>query len=71
MEALAEVEKVQGALVLTDAMKTAISEGITELLNTVQLLAFEYFKYNEFEPTPEIVPVMRAVVATALANGRI
>lgn len=69
MEAIAEVNNVQGILVLTDAMKQALVSGVTDLLNTLQLLAFDYFKYNDFEPTEEIIPIMRNVVATALARG--
>lgn len=69
MEAIAEVNNVQGILVLTDAMKQALVSGVTDLLNTLQLLAFVYFKYNDFEPTEEVIPIMRNVVATALARG--
>lgn len=69
MEAIAEVNNVQGILVLTDAMKQALVSGVTDLLNTLQLLAFDYFKYNDFEPTDEVIPIMRNVVATALARG--
>lgn len=69
MEAIAEVNNVQGILVLTDAMKQALVSGVTDLLNTLQLLAFDYFKYNDFEPTEEVIPIMRNVVATALARG--
>lgn len=69
MEAIAEVNNVQGILVLTDAMKQALVNGVTDLLNTLQLLAFDYFKYNDFEPTEEIIPILRNVVATALARG--
>lgn len=69
MEAIAEVNNVQGILVLTDAMKQALVSGVTDLLNTLQLLAFDYFKYNDFEPTEGVIPIMRNVVATALARG--
>lgn len=69
MEAIAEVNNVQGILVLTDTMKQALVSGVTDLLNSLQLLAFDYFKYNDFEPTEEVTPVMRGVVATALARG--
>lgn len=69
MEAIAEVNNVQGILVLTDAMKQALVNGVTDLLNTLQLLAFDYFKYNDFEATEEVIPIMRNVVATALARG--
>lgn len=71
MEALEEVRALKGALVLTDTMKTALVNGVSELLQIVQLKAFEYYKYNDFEPTPEVIPVMRDVVKTALANGAI
>lgn len=71
MEALEEVKTLKGALVLTDAMKTALVNGVDELLQLVQLNTFEYYKYHEFEPTEEVVKVMRGVVKTALANNLI
>lgn len=69
MEALLEVSQVKGALVLTDTMKTALVSGVQELMTGIQLVAYEYFKYNDFEPTQEIVGIMRGIVATALAKG--
>ncbi|MCM1215083.1 MAG: hypothetical protein NC548_11250 [Lachnospiraceae bacterium] len=71
MEAVMEVEGMQGILVLTDTMKTALTSGIEELLASVQVLAFEHFKLNDFEPTAEVIPVMRGVVSTALSRGLI
>ena len=71
MEAAAEVQGITGVLVLTDNMKLALTSGVTELLSSTQMLAYEYYKYNDFDPTPEIIPIMRGVVSTALARGAI
>ena len=71
MEALEEVKTLKGALVLTDTMKNALVSGVDELLQVIQLKAFEHFKYNDFEPTDEVVRIMRGVVKTALDNGLI
>lgn len=54
---------------LTQQMKNALVSCVDELLSGLRLKAFDYYKYNEFEPTPEIIPVMRAVVNEALRKG--
>lgn len=71
MEAVEEVKQVEGILFLTQAMKDAIVTGVNELLSTLRLLTFNYFKYNTFEPTEEIIPIMRSVVNEALHKGAI
>lgn len=59
----------QGMLNLTDTMKTSIVEGIQELYNAIALKAFEYYKVNDFDPTEEIIPIMRKVVEVAVKKG--
>ena len=69
MEAAIEVRNATGMTMLTDDMKNAIISGVNELLSLIRLLAFNYFKINDFEPTPEIIPIMRGVVEEALLKG--
>lgn len=69
MEAAIEVRNATGLTFLTDDMKNAITSGIHELLSHIRILAFNYFKINDFEPTPEIIPIMRGVVEEALLKG--
>lgn len=69
LEAVQVVKSTQGIMFLTEAMKDSINSGIEELLSCLRLQAFEYFKVNDFEPTPQIIPVMRSVVKEALAKG--
>lgn len=59
----------QGMLNLTDTMKTSVVDGIQELYNAIALKAFEYYKVNDFEPTEEIIPIMRKVVEVAVKKG--
>ena len=69
LEAVQVVKSTQGILFLTDTMKLQINSGIEELLSELRLLAFDYFKTNEFEPTEQLIPVMRSIVKEALAKG--
>lgn len=56
-------------LYLSDTMKNAIISGISTIKFDICILAFYYYKTNEFEPTPAIVPTMRDVVSAALSKG--
>ncbi len=49
--------------VLPDAIKGSIESGLLMVKHEVGEKAFEYFTFHEFEPTPEIIPLMREVVA--------
>lgn len=69
LEAVQVVKSTQGILFLTEMMKDQINSGIQELLSCIRLAAFEYFKTHDFEPTPQIIPVMRSVVKEALSKG--
>lgn len=59
----------QGMLNLTDTMKTSVVEGIQELYDAIAIKAYEYYKINDFEPTDEIIPIMRKVVEVAVRKG--
>lgn len=58
-----------GMLNLTDAMKNSIVEGIEELRASIALKAFDYYKTHDFDPTDEIIPIMRYVVEVAAKKG--
>lgn len=69
LEAVEVVKTTHGMQFLTDTIKTTINSGISELVSILRLTAFEFFKTNDFEPTSEIVPIMRDVVNEALMKG--
>lgn len=69
LEAVEVVKTTNGMQYLTETIKTTLSSGICELISILRLLAFDFYKVNQFEPTEEIIPVMRGVVSEALAKG--
>lgn len=69
LEAVEVVKATRGLEFLTDTMKTTLNSGVSELMSILRLLAFEFFKINDFEPTDEIIPIMRDVVSEALRKG--
>ena len=54
---------------LTQQMKNVLVSNINDLLSTLRLKVFDYYKYREFEVTDEIIPIMRDVVSEALRKG--
>ena len=54
---------------LTEDMKSAIVSGVMELRSECCILAFHYFQTHDFEPTAQIIPIMRSVVETAIERG--
>ena len=69
LEAVEVVKATRGLEFLTDTMKTTLNNGVSELMSILRLLAFEFYKINDFEPTDEIIPIMRDVVSEALRKG--
>ena len=69
MESVFVIKSTNGLVNLTDAMKTTLVSGISEISDLISLLAYSYFQTHDFEPTNEIIPVMRNVVRVALAKG--
>lgn len=58
-----------GLLNLTDAMKNSIVDGIRELYDAIAIKAFNYYKTHDFEPTEELIPILRSVVQVAVRKG--
>lgn len=48
---------------LPDSVKSSIEKGLKGIKTDVAELAFGHFTFNDFEPTEEIIPIMRHVVA--------
>lgn len=69
MASIVSIKETPGLMNLTENMKNTLNDGLSELSSSVALKAFEFFKVNEFEPTKQIIPVMRTVVQTALEKG--
>lgn len=69
MRAIGIVNNTQGLVVLSETMKKTLVDGLTEIHDNLCLKAFDYYKVNDFEPTEQIIPVMRRVVKVALEKG--
>lgn len=69
MSSILAIQSTKGLDNLTESMKNTLISGLTEVSDTISLLAFRYFQTHDFEPTDEIIPVMRNVVRVALAKG--
>ena len=71
MEAVYVVKNTQGLIFLTDSMKNSLVSGVSELMEMICMLAFRYYQLNDFEPTEQLIPVLRKVVEVALQKGAI
>lgn len=69
LESALIISSTSGLQNLTDSMKTTITSGLSELKATICLKAYHFYQLNDFEPTDEIIPVMRQVVSVALEKG--
>jgi len=69
MSSILAIKSTNGLLHLTEGMKNTLTSGISELSNLISLEAYQYFQTHDFEPTEEIIPVMRSIVSVALAKG--
>ena len=69
MRAIGVITNTSGLLVLTEAMKKTLIDGLTEIHDNICLRAFDYYKVNDFDVTEQIIPVMRRVVEVALEKG--
>lgn len=58
-----------GMINLTDTMKQELIEGIKTLKSAVANAAFHFYEIHEFEPRPEVIPLMRDVVETYVEDG--
>ncbi len=68
MEAVNLVD-VSSMQYLTDTSRDALVEGVSAVKDAVAMQAFEHFKTNDFDPTADIIPLMRDVVRVAAMKG--
>lgn len=54
---------------LSEVMKQGLIEGAMKIRNIIASKAFNYYEDHEFEPTPEVIPLMRVVVEGYAASG--
>lgn len=70
MGATLVVQRNCGGMVnLTDTMKQELIEGMKSLKSAVANAAFHYYEIHDFEPKPEVIPLMRDVVETFVEDG--
>ena len=69
MDSISVIKSTDGLVYLTEQMKNTLIDGITELCDGLCLRAFTYFQTNDFEPTEEMIKIMRNVVSVALEKG--
>lgn len=70
MGATLVVQKNCGGMVnLTDTMKQELIEGIKSVKSAVASVAYHFYEKHEFEPSPEVIPLMRDVVETYVEAG--
>ena len=65
------VRDMQGIICLSDTMKQTLVSGIESIKFQVASAAFAYYSAVDFEPTPEVIPLMRDVVQTYSDGGGI
>ena len=54
---------------LSEVMKQGLIEGAMKIRNIIATEAFSYYEDHEFEPPPEVIPLMRIVVEGYAASG--
>lgn len=58
-----------GMVNITDTMKQELINGVDSIKVIVCTEAFNFYDTHDFEPTPEVVPIMRDIVEVAADNG--
>ena len=73
LSSVVQIQKsAQGIMTLTDNMKQGLIDGVNSVKDSVCVEAFKFYRTNDFEPTPEVIPVMREVVERyAQCGGKI
>ncbi len=70
--AASAAKQTLGVLVLTDAMKCALTDGLMKIKRTLAIVAYRYFQHSDTipdEPSKELVKVLRDVVSVAAEEG--
>lgn len=72
LQAIGVVREMTSVKYLSDNMKQTMVDGINTLKLEIARLAYDYYSTNDFEPTEEVIPLMRDVVKTySLGGGKI
>lgn len=69
LQAIGVVQEMKNVRYLSDNMKSTLVNGVTELKAMVAKTAYNYYMTTEFEPTEEVIPIMRDVVRTYVIEG--
>lgn len=62
-------ENVVGMTNLTETMKQDLISGVSRVKSYVANAAYNYYSMNDFEPTPEVIPLMRDIVECYAEDG--
>lgn len=72
IQAISVIQDMKSVKYMSDNMKNNLVDGVETLKLEVAKLAYEYYSMCDFEPTKEIIPIMRDVVRTySLGGGKI
>ena len=69
LEALVTAQSLTGMKNLTDKMKQMVIDGIRTMKRELCVEAYDYYSTHDFEPTEQIIPIMREVVKEHLFGG--
>ena len=69
VEAIAVAMAIKDMASLTNVLKTTLVDGVRTLKREVAELAWDYYTYNDFELTDELIPILRDVVAMHVLGG--
>lgn len=69
MGSIGTIKETNGLQNIPDKMRTVLIDGLEELVEVICMKAYYYFQTNDFEPTEQIIIVMREVVKVAIKKG--
>lgn len=71
IQAINVVQEMKSVKYLSDNMKNNLVDGIETLKLEVAKLAYDFYSMNDFDPSPEVIPLMRDVVRSYSLGGGI
>lgn len=69
LQAILVVQEMKSVSYLNDSIKQTLIEGFKSLKVDVARLAYPYYSLVDFEPTEEVIPLMRDVVKMYSQGG--
>lgn len=69
MSASTQLMHMTGMQVLSANMKNILVEGVSTVVSTLSLEAFEYYKTHDFEDNDQTRPIVMDIVKCALEEG--